>query len=155
MSHRSYINRACNKHWSASITNVRHNFNLIYFMLTVDWELHSDRYRSGTRLDSTIGRSHQYIFLHFGQITMLIGLINLIRWISVPSQGRRRLQNILNFQTFQLLDPVSELRGWLKQKDIFFLMKWIITLSPAAHIKLSVDECIQSHRFPFFRLGNW
>jgi hypothetical protein len=47
---------------------------------------------------------------------------------------------------------VSRLRGWLKQKCIFFLGKSIVTLSPTTHIKMSVDECVQFHRFPFLCL---
>jgi hypothetical protein len=39
-------------------------------------------------------------------------------WVS--SLGRRRLQNILNSQLFWLLNPAPGLRGWLKQKDIFY-----------------------------------
>jgi hypothetical protein len=56
-------------------------------------------------------------------MTVLIGLINFICLILVTSSGRRGLQNLLNFQTFRLLDPTSGLRGWLKQKGIFFLGK--------------------------------
>jgi hypothetical protein len=57
----------------------RTRFNLIYFLLTADGALRSGRYRSGTRLDSTIGQSPQHFFLHFGQMTVPIGLINLVR----------------------------------------------------------------------------
>jgi hypothetical protein len=46
---------------------------------------------------------------------------------------------------FLFLDSATRLRGWLKQKGIFFLGKQIVTLSPVVHIKLSALSSIASH----------
>jgi hypothetical protein len=62
----------------------------------------------------------------------------------VPSRGRLRFKNILNFR---LLAPASGLRGQLKQKVTFFLRKRIVVPSPATHIKLVAIALIALHHF--------
>jgi hypothetical protein len=56
-------------------------------------------------------------------MTAPIVLITIFYRNKVPSLVRCGLQNILNSQTFWLLDPASVSRGQLKQKDILFSQK--------------------------------
>jgi hypothetical protein len=83
----------------------------------------------------------------FGQIIVPIGLIDLIHlsqsfflWMS---------QTLKSFKFPNFLAPRPRIRiARVVETEIHpFLRKRIIILSPVAHIKLGIAECVQSHHF--------
>jgi hypothetical protein len=60
--------------------------------------------------------------------------LSIVQWFLFGMSWTSKSFKLL---TFWLLDLASRLRGWLKQKDIFLLKKQIVTLWPAAPIKLA------------------
>jgi hypothetical protein len=116
-------------------------------MLAADQAQGRGKYRSATIIDGTIGLTLEFLFILRANDRADRIDNSLVRWISVPSRGHHRLQNLLNFPPFWFLDPASGSHGWLKQKSIFFLGKRIVMLLPAAPIKLSATEHITSHHF--------
>jgi uncharacterized lipoprotein YajG len=57
------------------------------------------------------------------------------------------ISKYFKISTFWLLDLMAESCGWLKQKDIFFFRKCIITLSHVMHIK--PDTAVHTESYPF------
>jgi hypothetical protein len=72
---------------------------------------------------------------YFGEMTMLNGLIAFCLLCSGSFLGTLRTSKSFKLLTFWLLNLVFGSRGWMKQKDIFFLWKQIIILPPVAPIK--------------------
>jgi hypothetical protein len=74
---------------------------------------------------------------YFGQMIVSNGLIAFCPLCRGSFLGTPRTSKSFKLSTFWLLDLASGSRGWLKQKDIFFLGKRIIALSPVVPIKLA------------------
>jgi hypothetical protein len=85
---------------------------------------------------------------YFRQMTVPNGLIPFCPLCSSSFSGMPRTSKSFKLPTFWLLDSTFGSRRWLKQKDIIFLGKQIVTLSPAVPIKLtplSTSHLIISH----------